>query len=64
MADDLSKRGPQDRTHINTSEDDEVRYWSKKFDVFPGRLKAAIKKVGDSVEAVKKEAQRRLSRRN
>ena len=30
MSDDLSKRGAQDRSRINTSEDYEVRYWSKK----------------------------------
>jgi hypothetical protein len=27
MADDKSKRGPQDRSRINTAEDYEVRYW-------------------------------------
>jgi hypothetical protein len=55
MSDDLSKKGMQDRTRINTSEDYEVRYWSEKFGVSQDRLKAAVKKVGNSVSAVEKE---------
>ena len=31
MSDDLSNKGMQDRTQINTSEDYEVRYWSERF---------------------------------
>ncbi len=49
------KRGPQDRSRISTSEDHEVRYWSQKFSVSPERLKAAVKKVGNSAKAVEKE---------
>jgi hypothetical protein len=55
MSDDLSKKGMQDRTRINTSEDHEVRYWSEKFGVSQDRLKAAVQKVGNSVSAVEKE---------
>src|SRR5689334_4681179 len=55
MADDLTKKGMQDRTRINTSEDHEVRYWSQKFGVSADPLKAAVKKVGNSVSAVEKE---------
>jgi hypothetical protein len=55
MNDDLSKKGMQDRTRINTSEDHEVRYWSEKFGVSQERLKAAVQKVGNSVSAVEKE---------
>jgi hypothetical protein len=55
MSDDLSKKGMQDRTRINTSEDHEVRYWSEKFGVSQERLKAAVQKVGNSVSAVEKE---------
>ena len=33
MADDRTIRGPQDRQRINLSEDYEVAYWSKKWDV-------------------------------
>jgi hypothetical protein len=52
MSDKPSKRGPQDRSRINTSEDYEVRYWSEKFGVSPEQLKAAVKKVGNSAETV------------
>jgi hypothetical protein len=55
MADDPSKRGPQDRSRISTSEDYEVRYWSRKFGVSPEQLKTAVKKVGNSAKAVEKE---------
>ena len=55
MSDDLSKKGMQDRTRVNTSEDHEVRYWSERFGVSQERLKAAVQKVGNSVSAVEKE---------
>ena len=32
MADDKTIRGPADRTRVNTHEDYEVEYWSKKFE--------------------------------
>ena len=51
MADDPSKRGPQDRSRISTSEDHEVRYWSQKFGVTPEQLKAAVRRVGNSAKA-------------
>jgi hypothetical protein len=55
MSDDRSKKGLQDRTRINTNEDYELRYWSEKFGVSQDRLKAAVRKVGNSVAAVEKE---------
>jgi hypothetical protein len=55
MSDDKSKRGPQDRSRISLGEDYELRYWSEKFGVSAERLKAAVKKVGNSAEAVEKE---------
>jgi len=55
MSDDTSKKGVQDRTRINTSEDYELRYWSEKFGVSRDQLKAAVDKVGNSVSAVEKE---------
>ena len=55
MSDNLSKKGKQDRTRINTDEDYELRYWSEKFGVSQDRLKAAVQKVGNSVSAVEKE---------
>jgi hypothetical protein len=55
MADDPSKRGPQDRSRISLSEDYEVRYWCKKFGVTPDVLRTAVEKVGNWAEAVEKE---------
>jgi len=55
MSDDTTKKGIQDRTRINTSEDYEVRYWSEKFGVSRDRLKAAVEKVSNSLSAVEKE---------
>jgi Protein of unknown function (DUF3606) len=55
MSDDPKKRGSQDRSRINIHEDYEVQYWSKKFGVSPDQLKAAVKKVGNSVAAVQQE---------
>jgi Protein of unknown function (DUF3606) len=55
MSDDLSKKGAQDRVRININEDYEVLYWADEFGVSTTQLKAAVKKVGDSASAVKKE---------
>ena len=55
MTDDRTKKGVQDRTRINTSEDYELRYWSEKFGVTQDRLKEAVTKVSNSVSAVEKE---------
>lgn len=55
MADDKTKKGPQDRSRVNISEDYEIRYWSEKFGVSAEELKAAVKKVGNSAEAVERE---------
>jgi hypothetical protein len=55
MTDKPSKRGPRDRSRINTSEGYEVHYWSRKFGVSPETLKAAVRKVGNSAKAVEKE---------
>jgi len=54
MADDKTKTGSPDSDLINTSEDYEVEYWSKKFGVSAEELKEAVKAVGNSVEAVRK----------
>lgn len=55
MTDDRTKKGMQDRTRINTSEDYELRYWSEKLGVTQDQLKAAVTKVGNSVSAVEME---------
>ncbi|WP_447988277.1 DUF3606 domain-containing protein [Achromobacter spanius] len=53
MSDDLTNRGPQDRTRINVNEDHELRYWTKELGVSEERLKEAVKAVGVSVESVR-----------
>lgn len=55
MADDRTKRGPQDRSRVNTDEDYEVRYWAEKWGVSSEQLKAAVAKVGNSADAVARE---------
>jgi hypothetical protein len=55
MADDPSKRGPQDRSRISLTEPYEIQYWTKKFGVTPDELRAAVKKVGNSAKAVESE---------
>jgi hypothetical protein len=57
MADDM-KKGPQDRSKININEDHEVRYWSDKFGVTPDQLRTAVKKVGNSADAIERELKR------
>ena len=52
MADDMNKSGGQDRIRINSSEDYELRDWSKKFGVSVEQLKAAIAAVGDKATDV------------
>lgn len=54
MADDLTNRGPQDRSRINLSESWEVQYWTKKFGVTEQQLRDAVNSVGSSADAVQK----------
>ncbi len=54
MADDKTKRGPQDRSRVNVNEDYEVRYWCEKYGCTAEQLRAASKAVGpmaDDIEA-------------
>jgi len=55
MPDDRRRRGPQDRSRINMGEDYEVEYWTKTFGISKDRLAEIVKKVGDSVQAVRRE---------
>jgi hypothetical protein len=54
MADDRRNRGPQDRARINTGEDYEIEYWTKKWGVSKEELQNAVAEVGASVRAVAK----------
>ena len=53
MADDLSKRGGQDRERIDVNQDWELRNWAKKFGVSPEELKRAVQAVGDRADKVR-----------
>lgn len=55
MADDLGKKGAQDRSRINAHEDHELRYWSEKWNVSHEELKRAVRKVGPMVDDVARE---------
>jgi hypothetical protein len=55
IPDDKTKIGPQDASRINVHEKYEVEYWSKKFNVTPEQLKAAVARVGVSAKAVETE---------
>jgi len=53
MSDDTTKTA-QDRKLISLQEDYEVRDWSKSLGCTPEQLKAAVKAVGPSADAVRK----------
>jgi hypothetical protein len=55
MPDDLTNKGPQDRSRISLLEPHEVQYWADKFNVSKERLSEAVRNVGHSVDAVEKE---------
>jgi hypothetical protein len=46
MADDLNKRGPQDRSRINVNESWELDYWKAKFGVSAETLRQAVGEAG------------------
>jgi hypothetical protein len=55
MPDDLTNKGPQDRSRISLLEPDEVQYWADKFNVSKERLSEPVRNVGHSADAVEKE---------
>ena len=54
MADDLTRRGGQDRGRININQEHEVRDWAARFGVTKEQLKAAVQAVGDRVDEVER----------
>ncbi|WP_213956797.1 MULTISPECIES: DUF3606 domain-containing protein [unclassified Variovorax] len=52
MSDDTTKTG-QDRKLISLTEDYEVRDWCKSLGCTPEQLRAAVKAVGNSADAVR-----------
>ena len=55
MAATLIRRGPPLRSHLDLTKAEEVRYWTKHFNVETARLAEAIAKVGNSAAAIRKE---------
>ena len=53
MADDLTDRGPQDRSRISMSEDYEVRYWTKALGVSKEELQKLVDEHGNSAANIK-----------
>ncbi|MEA3060574.1 MAG: hypothetical protein QOJ94_355 [Sphingomonadales bacterium] len=54
MGDDLSNRGPQDRSRVNVNEPWELRYWTQHFGVSEQQLRNAVSQVGVSRDAVER----------
>jgi hypothetical protein len=54
MSDNLKKTGKQDDIRINVNQDHEIQYWTKKFGITSGTLKAAVKAAGVMVENVER----------
>jgi len=46
-------RGMQDRERINVDKEDELRFWTREFDISEERLKEAIGAVGTLVNDVR-----------
>jgi hypothetical protein len=53
MADDLTNRGPQERSRINMHEDYEIRYWTKALGVSKEELQKLVDKHGSSATKIK-----------
>ncbi len=58
MADNRMKRGSQDRGQISMEQEHEIRYWTQELGVSEAALSAAVAKVGNSVDAVRRELHR------
>ena len=54
MPDDKTNFGEPDRSRISLDEAYEVQYWTKEFGVTKEQLAAAVKKVGNSPDDVRK----------
>jgi hypothetical protein len=53
MADDLTKRGGQDRKRISLTERWEVDYWTDALDLSEARLREIVEQVGDMAADVR-----------
>jgi hypothetical protein len=53
VADDIGVRQGRDAGRINTSEDHDLRYWSKQLGVTEDKLMEAVRYVGNSAQKVR-----------
>ncbi len=53
MADDPTKRGPEDAQRISLSEPHEVAYWTKALGVTKEQLEAVVKSAGPMAKDVR-----------
>ena len=53
MADDLTKRGPADRSRINVNEEHELDYWTGALGCTREKLRAAVAAVGPMADNVR-----------
>jgi hypothetical protein len=60
MPDDRTKQGSPDRSKISMEQEHEVRYWTRELGVSEAVLTAAVAKVGNSVDAVRRELHRSM----
>ena len=54
MADNLTDRGPQDRSRINVNQPHELQYWSRKLGVTEQELRSAVEQAGPMVDKVQR----------
>lgn len=52
--DDPKNRHQPDRSRVSLSQDYEVRYWSQKFGCTEDELREAVKRAGNSPDAVER----------
>lgn len=55
MTDNLQQRGPHDRSRVSLDQDYEVRYWTNELGCTEEQLREAVRKVGSSADAVRRE---------
>jgi hypothetical protein len=51
---DRAQRGPQDRTHVNVNQGQDLHYWAKHFGVTEEQLREAVRHVGNRTGDVEK----------
>ena len=62
MANDLENRGPQDRSRINLEQAHELRFWTKELGCSENELRVIVRRVGNSVDAVRRELDKTTGR--